>query len=163
LGGAVKGDFSRFVVDPDQYSRVFMQQGRVMVDSDWNDLVAIVTGAQRLFAADVIGPHGGPSADLAYHVELIQGGNQPDLGCAADPVGQQPRPRAGAGRPDVVAADPCVSSPDAQYRGPEKQRYRVEIHAVEGGGPTFVWSRENGSVVAAWLATDGDDLHVNGE
>jgi hypothetical protein len=264
----VKGDFSRFVVDPDQYSRVFMQQGRVMVDSDWNELVAIVTGAQRQFAADVIGPHGGPSAELAYHVELVQGGNQPDLGLSAgtyyidgirvvnmpsadgsdplysaqpyltdadkkafpnapyliyldvwerhvaaleddsirevalggpdttsraevmaqvkvlhlaeagqygtscasfdlttfvsDLVGQPPRLKVRARRPSTIADDPCVSSPDAQYRGPENQLYRVEIHAVDGEAATFVWSRENGSVVAAWLATDGDDLQVTG-
>jgi hypothetical protein len=44
-----------------------------------------------------------------------------------------------------------VISPESRYRGLENQLYRVEIH--RGGavgdkvGPTFVWSRENGSVV----------------
>jgi hypothetical protein len=50
---------------------------------------------------------------------------------------------------------PCATSPYSRYRGPENQLYRVEIHL--GGtfpvppnskkGPTFKWSRENGSVV----------------
>ncbi|MEY9860665.1 hypothetical protein ABH935_006302 [Catenulispora sp. GAS73] len=65
--------------------------------------------------------------------------------------------------PARVENDPCLSSPDAAYRGRENQLYRVEIH--DGGqlpetntgssvamrsalsAPTFVWSRENGSVV----------------
>ncbi|GAA2926929.1 DUF6519 domain-containing protein [Kitasatospora cinereorecta] len=45
------------------------------------------------------------------------------------------------------ADEPCLVEPDARYRGPENQMYRVEIHQ---GGPakdaTFKWSRENGSV-----------------
>ena len=43
--------------------------------------------------------------------------------------------------------DPCITSPDAQFSGPENQLYRVEVHT--GGTQetaTFKWSRENGSV-----------------
>ncbi|MFJ8074329.1 DUF6519 domain-containing protein [Streptomyces sp. NPDC096176] len=50
-------------------------------------------------------------------------------------------------RPDHADEDPCLVKPDARYRGPENQLYRVEIH--EGGAAkdaTFKWSRENGSV-----------------
>jgi Family of unknown function (DUF6519) len=45
--------------------------------------------------------------------------------------------------------DPCTLSPDARYRGPENQLYRVEIHTggLAGQGASFKWSRENGSVV----------------
>jgi hypothetical protein len=48
-----------------------------------------------------------------------------------------------------TSTDPCVIAPDASYRGPENQLYRVEIHTGYGDGltPTFKWSRENGSVV----------------
>ncbi len=75
--------------------------------------------------------------------------------------------------------DPCTVSPDAKFRGEENQLYRVEIHTggtpvavsssstqskgtasargrkksqqlgSEADGPTFKWSRENGSVVFA--------------
>ncbi|GHD05208.1 hypothetical protein GCM10010313_21670 [Streptomyces violarus] len=51
-------------------------------------------------------------------------------------------------RPDHADEDPCLVKPDARYRGPENQLYRVEVH--EGGeakDATFKWSRENGSVV----------------
>jgi hypothetical protein len=58
-------------------------------------------------------------------------------------------------RPAQVSTDPCTISPDALYRGPENQLYRVEIHTgsldpsgnPSGNPPTFKWSRENGSVV----------------
>ncbi len=53
-----------------------------------------------------------------------------------------------------VSTDPCVIAPDATYRGPENQLYRVEIHTGSGKDangsaliPTFKWSRENGSVI----------------
>lgn len=48
-----------------------------------------------------------------------------------------------------TSTDPCIIAPDASYRGPENQLYRVEIHTGAGAGltPTFKWSRENGSVV----------------
>ncbi|MGI8686242.1 MAG: DUF6519 domain-containing protein [Acidimicrobiales bacterium] len=47
------------------------------------------------------------------------------------------------------SADPCVTPPDSRYRGPENQLYRVEVHdpGEAGKGATFVWSRDNGSVV----------------
>src|SRR3954469_7562631 len=64
----------------------------------------------------------------------------------------QPRHRgllkaqARPGTPDDT--DPCLSSPDARYRG-ENQLYRVEIHngGTAAGGATFKWSSDNGSVV----------------
>lgn len=58
-------------------------------------------------------------------------------------------------RPEHADDAPCLVEPDARYRGPENQMYRVEIHQ---GGPakdaTFKWSRENGSVT---LPVDGLD------
>lgn len=266
------GDFSRLVLDPDTFSRVLMQQGRVMVDSDWNDQAAVFLRSQRLLAADLIGPHGGPrepgpgfeiakapangSADLTigagtYYVDGIRcvvtspmaGGppmrysHQPfrpaaqealpkppflvyldvwerhvtaleapeirevalggpdtttrtevvwqvraqslagnvwgklNTACAAFRLdefrsllaGTRPLMKAGTRDPDDVRDDPCLSSPDARYRRQENQLYRVEIHEVQPDGTaTFVWSRENGSVVVPWLATEDGDLRVTG-
>ncbi|WP_460063241.1 DUF6519 domain-containing protein [Streptomyces sp. YKOK-I1] len=51
-------------------------------------------------------------------------------------------------RPARVENDPCLVAPDARYRGPENQLYRVEIHrGGEAGEASYKWSRENGSVV----------------
>lgn len=57
----MKGDFTRLTFDPTKhYSRVFEQQGRVQVDSDWNEMNDIHRHFLRTLAADLIGPHGGP-------------------------------------------------------------------------------------------------------
>ncbi len=46
-------------------------------------------------------------------------------------------------------SDPCELPPSGGYRGLENQTYRVEIHdpGSAGGGATFKFSRDNGSVV----------------
>lgn len=66
-------------------------------------------------------------------------------------------------KPEQTSIDPCTIPPGSAYRGQENQLYRIEIHA--GGAfaaqPTFKWSRDNGSVAAAWSDTDGNDLLVD--
>ena len=57
----MKGDFSRDTFDRHHhFSRVLMQQGRVLLDADWNEQTAIVLHYLRTLAADIIGPRGGP-------------------------------------------------------------------------------------------------------
>jgi hypothetical protein len=67
----------------------------------------------------------------------------------------------------VPSDDPCIIPPSNRYRGAENQLYRVEVHrgGTLGGsragvpsGPTFKWSRENGSVVYP-IAPEG----INGD
>ncbi|MFC9944576.1 DUF6519 domain-containing protein [Streptomyces pratensis] len=73
-------------------------------------------------------------------------------------AGQAPTARMAARseRPEHADEDPCPVAPDARYRGPENQMYRVEIH---DGGPaedaTFKWSRENGAVTLPVDELDG--------
>ena len=63
--------------------------------------------------------------------------------------------KARARKKPEVTTDPCLTFPEAKYRGTENQLYRVEIHKDGGvqsndqanGSPTFKWSRENGSVI----------------
>ena len=52
-------------------------------------------------------------------------------------------------RVDEASTEPCIIPPQARYRGPENQLYRVEIHAGSAaiGDATFKWSRDNGSIV----------------
>lgn len=270
----MRGDFSLLRPDLSDYSLVLMQQGRVLVESDWNAAMTTLISTQRTLAADLIGPHGGPApipgfrpsrinnddADLAlgagvYYVDGIRCELPADLDklhwsqqpypIALKPpelptgvaylvyldvwerhvsaleddtirevalggpdstsrrqiiwqVRVMPYPPEGVdnptcdtfalalddwrtslrGNPPLLRArtepppkddDPCLASPDARYRGKENQLYRVEIVSVATGGgdgtpATFVWSRENGSVAAAWTATDTVDnrLHVAG-
>ncbi|UJO99432.1 MAG: DUF6519 domain-containing protein [Nitrosomonas sp.] len=70
--------------------------------------------------------------------------------------------------PQEKMLDPCLVAPDAKYRGPENQLYRIEIHA--GGKisesanrvsePAFKWSRDNGTVVSKVLSFSGKELTV---
>ncbi|MBW2636492.1 MAG: hypothetical protein JRC86_03005 [Deltaproteobacteria bacterium] len=58
---------------------------------------------------------------------------------------------------DIDSTDPCITPPEARYRGAENQLYRVEIHrsgnvcdgdeSNKAAAATFKWSRENGSVI----------------
>jgi len=64
--------------------------------------------------------------------------------------------------PGSTDEDPCVLPPDSMYRGAENHLYRVEIHeGGQGEEATFKWSRDNGSVTAAWMDTKGNDLVVS--
>lgn len=58
--------------------------------------------------------------------------------------------------------DECLPGPLAKYRGLENQLYRVEIHlgSKDAGGPTFKWSRDNGSVVAAIDTISGATIRL---
>lgn len=265
----MKGDFSRVTFDPrNNYSQVLLQQGRVLLDSDFNELAALSAYRLRQLARDTFGPHAGPlGADgnpgffITVVNKAIQAGagryyvdglgventapvkykpadlnlqtgapnllyldvwerhvtwldkdalSEPALGgpdtttraqvawrIGTIPVKDDvdlskiiwvdwlntnlrrwPRP-ADADRlwtlpqlqawtdPQASDADvPCVADPAGGYRGLENQLYRVEIHTPSTAdskvNPTFKWSRENGSVTAAWLSVDGDDLLVEG-
>jgi hypothetical protein len=59
---------------------------------------------------------------------------------------------AAQAQPDTTQADPCLVPAKAGFRRLENQLYRVEIHDSTAGKETFKWSRDNGSVTAAWLA-----------
>ena len=69
-------------------------------------------------------------------------------------------------QPDPGATKPCVLPPGGGFRRLENQLYRVEVRKagrLVGGGPvpTFVWSRENGSVVSRWLSASGSELTLD--
>lgn len=55
--------------------------------------------------------------------------------------------RARARQREDEDREPCLVDPEARYRGPENQLYRVEIHTGgQDSQVTFKWSRENSSV-----------------
>ena len=71
------------------------------------------------------------------------------------------RLRARAKR-EAPAPEPCLISPQAKYRGPENQLYRVEIHrpgrVTDRVPPTFKWSRENASVIFPISAINSEKI-----
>jgi len=53
----MKGDFARVTFDRTRhYSQVFQQQGRVLLEADWNEQGALMLHALRTLAADLMGP-----------------------------------------------------------------------------------------------------------
>src|SRR6266511_2915001 len=66
----MKGDFSRktFVAEK-HYAGVLMQQGRVQLDADWNEQLAIQRHRDYTEAEDVIGPCGAPKHNAGFLVQ----------------------------------------------------------------------------------------------
>lgn len=57
----MKGDYSRDTFDPqNHYTRVLLQQGRVLMDADWNEQTSILLHYLQTLARDLIGPYGMP-------------------------------------------------------------------------------------------------------
>jgi hypothetical protein len=85
-----------------------------------------------------------------WQVRVEEGVTATDCG---DVQGFPPSPSGGRLTNDVPAAVnggmPCFIPPSAGYRGLENRLYRVEIHGTNGTGPTYKWSRDNGSSVFA--------------
>jgi len=53
----MKGDFARVTFDPAlHYSQVFQQQGRVLLEADWNEQAGIQLALLRALANDLVGP-----------------------------------------------------------------------------------------------------------
>ena len=53
----MKGDFARVTFDPSRhYSRVFQQQGRVLLEADWNEQAHIQLHLLRTLVHDLVGP-----------------------------------------------------------------------------------------------------------
>ena len=65
----MKGDFTRDTFNPAKhFLRVLMQQGRVQLDADSNEQTAILLHYLQTLAADLIGPHGGPDANIGFGI-----------------------------------------------------------------------------------------------
>lgn len=72
----MSGDYTRFTHDPaKRYGGVLQQQGRVALDSDWNEQAEILTRRLRTLAADALGPEAIASRTTpdAFEIGLIAG------------------------------------------------------------------------------------------
>jgi len=68
----MKGDYSNDTFDPAKhFTRVLMQQGRVQLDSDWNEQAAILLHYLQTLARDLIGPHGGPRESPGFEIGVV--------------------------------------------------------------------------------------------
>ena len=65
-------------------------------------------------------------------------------------------------KPTASSSNACELVPRSGYQRLENQLYRVEVHQPgDLNTATFKWSRENGSVVTAWVGQNGNDLRVS--
>lgn len=63
----MKGDFTRNTFDAlRHFRRVLLQQGRVALDSDWNEQTAILMHYLQALSADLIGPYSGPGNNCGF-------------------------------------------------------------------------------------------------
>ena len=113
------------------------------------------------------GPDTATRSKTIWQVKLLPVGEQGSEVACADEVTWPP---ASTGQlrartePNPPTTDPCVVPPGAGYRRLENQLYRIEIQrgSDDASGPTFKWSRDNGSIVVAVeeFAVTGDNKQV---
>ncbi len=76
----MKGEFSRLSFDRRKhYAGVLQQQGRVGLDSDWNEWVEIQLHRLRLLTKDAIGGCGRPEGDPGFEISVDATVSPPDL------------------------------------------------------------------------------------
>lgn len=138
----MRGDFTRNTFDSNRaYSGVLMQQGRVQLDADWNEQLAIQRHQDRTTRRDVIGPTGTPegadgeapgfrivtSADGTnlvvepgrYYLDGVLVENVEPV-MVLDPAPSETRPR-----------QPHVADPPGATGAPEPGIYLVYLHVFE--------------------------------
>ncbi len=75
----MKGDFSRKTFNPSKhYSGVRMQQGRVQLDSDWNEQLDIASWRTETTTRDLVGHCGAPMGNDGFRVVANAAGLTPD-------------------------------------------------------------------------------------
>ena len=68
----MKADLTRNTFDHlKHYLRVLKQQGRVQLDSDWNEQIAILLHYLETLATDLIGPAGGPRQNYGFGISPL--------------------------------------------------------------------------------------------
>lgn len=71
----MKGDFTRFTFDPKRhYKSVLMQQGRVVLDADWNEQADIEEHIRETEVRDVVGRCGSPIEHAGFGIDVAPGG-----------------------------------------------------------------------------------------
>jgi hypothetical protein len=65
----MKGDFTRFTFRPEKrYTSVLMQQGRLQLDSDWNEQTSIQAFLYQAQALDMVGASGAPKQEDGFRL-----------------------------------------------------------------------------------------------
>src|SRR5690242_9113079 len=143
----MQGDFSRNTVDPRKHYRsVRMQQGRVQIDSDWNEQADIVGYLIETQIRDLLGPGGAPVAAPGFAIGLDDGDGAAQ---AADQSAAPPDCWIGAGRYYV---DGILCENDQQIRFLSQPDHPSAALPAAGSDAYIayldVWQRHVGAVEA---------------
>jgi hypothetical protein len=77
----MKGDFSRFTFRSERhYSQVLLEQGRIQVDTNWNEQQAILQHRLRTESLDLIGLSGTPIENNGFQISLSADGKALEIG-----------------------------------------------------------------------------------
>src|SRR2546428_474322 len=174
------GDYSRKTFNRKKHYRgVLMQQGRVQLDADWNEQLAIQLYRDETEARDLIGLCGAPKSGDAFKITtsggdlLITPGRiyvggllcELEMGAQATYANQPYYPNPELTAQTKKADDPkgpCLLPPKAGYLRLENQLYRVEVHSGgDRGEATFKWSRDNATVETTVNTVSGSLLTVS--
>lgn len=149
----MSGDYSRVRFDPGiDLSGVLMQQGRVQLDSDWNEWVAVLHRRLRAESVDTFGAHTAPgitgvavvSPQTPDAFKILAAGGNITIGRGRMYVDGLLAENHGGG---ALEFDPVL----AELRGQtalayNQQPYFPALPALPGGGPHLayleVWQRE---------------------
>lgn len=149
----MSGDYSRVRFDPRiDLSGVLMQQGRVQLDSDWNEWVAVLDRRLRAESVDTFGVHPTPgiagvavvSPQTPDAFKILAAGGDITIGRGRMYVDGLMAENHGGGAPefDAVLAELCGQTALAYNQQP----YFPAPPALPGGGPHLayleVWQRE---------------------
>src|SRR2546423_3885312 len=77
------GDYTRLRFDSlKNGSSLRMQQGKVMLDADWNELAEILAGRERVAVMDVVGPSAVPASTTpgGFEITVPPGDPFPTIG-----------------------------------------------------------------------------------
>ncbi len=124
----------------------------------------LVTADERpeLLESALGGPDTSTREQTVWQVRLAPIGANDTCADIGDVGRRTPRAMAATHKPAAIAASPCEITARGGYTRLENQLYRVEIFDIDQPvGPRFVWSRENGSVVARLVAIEGDVLSLD--
>jgi hypothetical protein len=119
----MKGDYSRETFDRTKnFARVLLQQGRVLLDSDFNEQASILLHYLQTLAADLIGPYGGPAENVGFGIEIVMLQGSDDI----DDL------RIGAGRyyVDGILCEnqPVAIQDDSGYQPPSRKQTSASRH-----------------------------------
>ena len=125
------GDYSRFTDDPKKrFSSLLMQQGRVQLDSDWNELADILTRRDRMHIFDVMGRAAIPRATTPNGFRISAAGADLAIG-------------AGHAYVDGIVAEALATDP-LTYATQPFWPDPTPLTSLAGSGVAYldVWERE---------------------